>query len=72
MCVHVHLTTGMPGGVLTWVDRQAAHTQVYADTTLARGGVLTAAGRTVVDKALSAATGQTLATARPCLRRLAS
>ncbi|WP_327337422.1 hypothetical protein [Streptomyces sp. NBC_01324] len=48
------------------------HTQVYADTTLARGGTLTAAGRAAVDEALSAATGETLATTRPCPQPLAS
>ena len=72
MCVHVHLATGLPAGVLTWVDRQAVHTQVYADAALSRGGTLTAAGRTAVDRALAAVTGQTLATAGPCPLRLAS
>lgn len=72
MCAHVHLATGLPAGVLTWVDRQAGHTQVYADVALARDGRLTVAGRSAVDEALVAATGQTLATAAPCPLRLAS
>lgn len=72
MCVHVHLATGLPAGVLAWVDRQPAHTMVYADTTLARSGRLTAAGRVAVNDALAAATGQTLAAAAPCSLRLAS
>ncbi|MET9705387.1 hypothetical protein ACWD7M_34120 [Streptomyces griseus] len=72
MCVHVHLATGLPAGVLTWVDRQDVHTLVYADATLARSGQLTAAGRAAVDTGLAAVTGQTLATAGPCPLRLAS
>ncbi len=72
MCVHVHLATALPDGVLTWVDRQNVHTRVYADSTLARGGTLTAVGRTVVDQALAAVGCETLATAGPCPLRLAS
>lgn len=72
MCVHIHLTTGLPDGVLTWVDRTAVHTRVYADTTLACGGRLTAAGWAAVDGALAAVGGERLATAGPCPLRLAS
>ncbi|MEV0917808.1 hypothetical protein AB0I93_26570 [Streptomyces sp. NPDC049967] len=72
MCVHVHLATELPAGVLTWVERQPAHTLVYADATLASGGRLTAAGWAAVNGALAAVTGQTLATATPCQLRLAS
>ncbi|MGW1433387.1 hypothetical protein ACWD6K_32805 [Streptomyces sp. NPDC002431] len=72
MCVHVHLATGLPGGVLTWVDRTAGHTRVYADATLARDGRLTVAGRAAVDAALAAVGGERLATASPCPLRLAS
>ncbi|MFD5183999.1 hypothetical protein ACFWMQ_15585 [Streptomyces sp. NPDC058372] len=72
MCVHVHLAAALPAGVLTWVDRQAVHTRVYADSTLARGGALTAAGRATVDRALAAVSSETLATAGPCPLRLAS
>ncbi|MFF2009196.1 hypothetical protein ACFVWY_08995 [Streptomyces sp. NPDC058195] len=71
MCVHVHLATGLPDGVLTWVDRTAGHTLVYAGPTLTRGGRLTAAGRTAVDIALAAVGGERLATAGPCPLRLA-
>lgn len=71
MCVHVHLATTLPVGVLTWVDRQAVHTQVYADATLARNGYLTATGRAAIERALAAAGGESLAAASPCSLRLA-
>ncbi|MEU0634507.1 hypothetical protein [Streptomyces sp. NPDC005989] len=73
MCVHVHLaTTELPGGVLTWVDRTAAHTRVYADAALACDGRLTAAGWAAIDGALAEVGGERLATAGPCPLRLAS
>lgn len=65
MCVHVHVAA-LPAGVFTWVDRQAVHTRVYADATLACGGQLTATGRSLVDQALTLVGAEALATARPC------
>lgn len=50
--IRVICATGMPMGVLVWVDPRAAYTVVYADASLYRDGRLTAAGAGEIEAAL--------------------
>ncbi|WP_435246309.1 hypothetical protein [Streptomyces sp. NRRL F-5630] len=50
--IRVICATGMPEGVLVWVDPRAAYTVVYADASLYRGGHLTEAGVREIGAAL--------------------
>ncbi|MYR28066.1 MULTISPECIES: hypothetical protein [unclassified Streptomyces] len=50
--IRVICATGMPEGVLVWVDPRAAYTVVYADASLCREGRLTPAGEREIEAAL--------------------
>lgn len=55
MCVHIFQVTGMPNGVLVWVDTHAPHTAVYVDESLyGEDGELSAAGELEATRAVSA------------------
>ena len=57
MCVHVYCADDLPNEALVWVDSRDRHILVYAHSSLARAGSLTAVGVTQVNRALSAVPG---------------
>ena len=67
MCVHVFCADDLPNEALVWVDSRDRHILVYAHSSLARAGGLTAVGVAHVNRALAAVPGApSLESAKTC------